>query len=151
RAVLLRPAGFGACTRQRFGEFGEPLGQNGGGQRRHLKVADRRINVRLRAVTGVYRAFPIGFQNLEIVFDSSPHRQWAGDAISNLRAPHHVLASLVLRLRKTENGCPVRVTEIIGRADLLDYVAAASDIMSRDPCTCDSGPSLAAFELAVAD
>ena len=107
--------------------------------------------MRFCTVARIYSAFPVGFQKLEIGFDSSPHCQRAGDPISKLPATNHVLASLVLRLREVENDPAVRITEIVGSADLLDYIAAASDLMARNPCPCDSGSSLAAFELAVAD
>ena len=58
---------------------------------------------------------------------------------------------LSLGLRKTEDNCAVSVTEVVGGADLLDYVAPASDVVARNPCPCDSWSSLAAFQPAIAD
>ena len=107
--------------------------------------------MRLRAVARVDRALAVGFEELEIGFDGSLHRQRTCDAIGRLRATHHARASLVLRLRKTEDDCPVGIAEVVGGADLLDYVALASDVVARNPCPCHSGSSLAAFEPAVAD
>jgi hypothetical protein len=56
-----------------------------------------------------------------------------------------------LRLRKTEDGCPVGIAEVVCRADLLNYVALASDVVARYPCPCHSGSSLTAFQPAIAD
>src|SRR5262245_40767256 len=99
----------------------------------------------------VDRTLAVGFEGLEVGFDGSLHRQRTCDAIGRLRATHHARASLVLRLRKTQDDCPVGIAEVVGGADLLDYVALASDVMARNPCPCDSGSSLAAFQPAVAD
>ena len=64
---------------------------------------------------------------------------------------HHARASLILRLRETEDYRPVGITKVVSDADLLNYVALAADIVACDPCSCDRGSSLAAFQPAVAD
>src|SRR5262249_38247410 len=57
---------------------------------------DRRVSDRYAHWRGAVR-----FQELEIAFDGSSHRQWTCDAIGRLRTEHHTRASLVLRLRET--------------------------------------------------
>src|ERR1700730_680618 len=89
RAVLLRLAGLGACTRQCLGKPGEPLGQHGGRQRRYLNVAECRIDVRLGAVARIHTTLAVDFEELEIAFDGGSHRQRACDAIGKLCATHH--------------------------------------------------------------
>ena len=103
------------------------------------------------AVARIDSTLAVGFEELEIGFDGSLHRQRTCNAIDRVRATYHARASLVLRLRKTEDDCPVGIAEVVGGADLLDYVALASDVVARNPCPCHSGSSLAAFEPAVAD
>jgi hypothetical protein len=96
-------------------------------------------------------ALAVGFENFKIAFDRRSHRQRASGAIGRLRATHHPRASLVLRLRKTQNDCPVSIAEVVGGADFLEHVALASDVVARNPCPCHSRSSLAAFQPAVAD
>src|SRR6202011_1877872 len=124
------------------GTPGEPPGQRGGRQRRYLNVAECRIDVRLGAVARIHTTLAVDFEELEIAFDGGSHRQRACDAIGKLRATHHARTSLVLRLRKTEDDCPIGIAKVVGGADLLDYVAPASDVVARNPCPCDSWSSL---------
>src|SRR5262249_4168135 len=107
--------------------------------------------MRIGAVSRIHSALAVRFQELEIAFDGSSHRQWTCDAIGRLRTEHHTRASLVLRLRETEDDRPVGITKVVCDADLLNYVAPASDVVACNPRPCDSGPSPAAFQPAVAD
>src|SRR6516162_3746716 len=106
--------------------------------------------MRVGAVARIHSALAMRFQELEIGFDGSSYRQRVSGAIGRLRATHHTRASLILRLCKTEDECPVGITKVVGDADLLNYVAPAADVVACDPCPCDGGPSLAAFQPAVA-
>src|SRR6516225_1043897 len=107
--------------------------------------------MRIGAVARIHSALAVRFQEFEIAFDGSSHRQWPCNAIGRPRTEHHARASPVLRLRETEDDRPVGITKVVCDADLLHYVAPAADVMACDPCSCDSGPSLAAFQPAVAD
>src|SRR6516165_2992311 len=99
----------------------------------------------------LHSALAVRFQEFEIAFDGTPHRQRTCDAIGRLRTEHHARASLILRLRETEDDRPVGITKVVCDADLLNYVAPAADIVACDPRPCDSGPPLAAFQPAVAN
>src|SRR5436305_317513 len=101
--------------------------------------------MRIGAMARIHSALAMGFEELEIAFDRSSHRQWTCDAVGRLRATHHACTSLVLRLRETEDDCRVGITKVVGGADLLDYVALTSDVVARNPCPCDSRSSLPAF------
>src|SRR6516164_714259 len=107
--------------------------------------------MRIGAVARIHSALAVRFQEFEIAFDGSSHRQWPCNATGRPRTEHHARASLVLRLRETEDDRPVGITKVVCDADLLHYVAPAADVVACDPCSCDSGPSLAAFQPAVAD
>jgi hypothetical protein len=107
--------------------------------------------MRVGAVARIHSTLAVRFQELEIGFDGNSYRQRIGGAIGRLRATHHTRASLILRLRKTEDDCPVGITKVVGDADLLDYIAPAADVVACNPCPCDRGPSLAAFQPTVAD
>src|SRR6516164_10533977 len=107
--------------------------------------------MRIGAVARIHSALAVRFQEFEIAFDGSSHRQWPCNAIGRPRTEHHARASLALRLRETEDGRPVGITKVVSDANLLNYVAPAADVVACDPCPCDSGPSLAAFQPAVAD
>src|SRR6516165_6257576 len=100
--------------------------------------------MRIGAVARIHSALAVRFQEFEIAFDGSSHRQWPCNAIGRPRTEHHARASPVLRLRETEDDRPVGITKVVCDADLLHYVAPAADVMACDPCSCDSGPSLAA-------
>ena len=93
----------------------------------------------------------MGLEKLEIALDGSSHRQRTTNAIGNLRATDHVRASLVLCLREIEDDCAVGVAKVVGRANALDDVAPASNIVARNPRPCGRRSSLAAFEPSVAD
>src|SRR5262245_49690405 len=107
--------------------------------------------MRIGAVARIHSALAVRFQEFEIAFDGSSHGHRTCDAIDTLRTEHHALASHILRLRETEDDRPVGITKVVSDADLLNYVALAADVVACDPCPCDSGPSLAALQLAVAD
>src|SRR5436190_19398764 len=99
----------------------------------------------------VDRTLAVAFERFEVDFDGSLHRQRTCDAIARLSATHHVRASLVLRLRKTQDDCSVGIAKVVGSTDLLNYVALTPDIVARNPCPCNSGSALVAFYPAVAN
>src|SRR5215211_2220485 len=105
--------------------------------------------MRFGPVARVHSALAVGFEKFEILFDGSSHRQRGCDAIGRLHATYHARASLVLRLRKTEDDCPVRIAKVVRGADLFDYVALVSDVVARNPSSCHSPSSLAALQLPV--
>ena len=150
-AVLLRLAWLGPRTRKRFNEPSLPFAQQVRRQRCYLDIAERWVDMRLGAVTRVNRALAVSFKKLEIAFDSSLHGQRAGHTIGGVRATDHMNASLVLRLRKTENDYPVGVGKVVCDAEPLDDVALATHVVPRNPCPCDARSSFAAFEPAIAD
>src|SRR6516162_10035216 len=102
--------------------------------------------MRIGAVARIHSALAVGFEEFEIAFDGSSHRERTCDAIGRLRTEHHARASLVLGLRETEDDRPVSITKVVSDADLLNYVAPAADVVAYDPCPCDSGPSLSACD-----
>src|SRR6516225_11227312 len=107
--------------------------------------------MRIGAMARIHSALAVRFQELEIAFDGSSHCQRTCDAIRRLRTEHHARASFILRLRETEDDRAVGITEVVSDADLLHYVAPAANVVACDPCPCDSGPSLAAFQPAIAN
>src|SRR5262249_61908189 len=92
-----------------------------------------RADVRVGAVARIHSALAVHFQELEIAFHGSSHRQRTCDAIGRLRTEHHTRASPVLRLRKTEDDRPIGVTKVVSYANLLNYVALATDVVACNP------------------
>src|SRR5262249_54848234 len=133
RILLFQPLAR-AQPRRCLGHVGHPLAQPISRELGHLDVAEHGTDERAIAVASISAGLLVMVEIVDVCVHRIGHDNRAMLAVGAVRALHHGLARLLLRLPEVEDGNAVSIGYVVGGTDALDLVLLFANVVPSNPC-----------------